>query len=77
MPEMGPLIPHTGHLRPVYGPLRFKTREWALFQTWYVPCVTRIRLLCEFNPSGMKTLLMPKGGADQFSDLKSILLGLG
>ena len=53
MPEMVPLIPHIGHFRPVYGPLRFKTVEWSLFQTWNVPCVIRIRLLFEFNTSGI------------------------
>ena len=62
MPEMGPLIPHIGHLRPVYGPLGFKTPEWSLSlslslslsQNWDVPCVTRIGLLYEVNPLGMK-----------------------
>ena len=59
------------------GSLRFKTLEWALPQTWDVPCVTRIGLSCEFNTSGMKTFSMPKGEADQLSDLKSVLSGLG
>ena len=54
MPEMGPLILYIGHLRPVYDPLRFKALGWVLYQTWNVPCVTRIRLLHEFIPSGMK-----------------------
>ena len=54
MPEMDPLIHHTGHLTLVYDPLRFKALGWAISQTWNVPCVTRIGLLHEFNPSGMK-----------------------
>ena len=36
MPDMGPLTPRIGRLRPVYGPLRFKTPEWAVSQTWDV-----------------------------------------
>ena len=31
MPEMGPLIRHIGHLRPVYAPLRFITLEDGLY----------------------------------------------
>ena len=56
MPDMGPLILHIGHLRHVYGSLRFKTLGWAISQIWNVPCVTRIRLLHEFNPLCMKGL---------------------
>ena len=40
----------------MYGPLRFKTVGWAISQTWSVSCVTRIGLLHEFNPSGLKGL---------------------
>ena len=54
MPEMDPLIPQIGHLRHVYDPLRFETLGWAISQTWNVSCVSRIGLLHEFNPSGMK-----------------------
>ena len=54
MPERSPLIPHIGYLSPVYDPFVFKTLEWALSQTWDVPCVTRIGLFNEFSPPGMK-----------------------
>ena len=58
MPEMGPLIPEIGHLRHVYSPLRFKTLGWAISQTWreIAHRVTRIGLLHEFDPSGLKGL---------------------
>ena len=78
MPQMGPLIPEIAHVKPVYDPLRFKTLEWALSQTWNVRCMTRIGLMFGFNPLSMeRPFSCLKFLADQLSDMKSILLGLG
>ena len=49
MPGMGFLILHIGPHRPVQGPLRLETLEWALSLTWDVPGLTRIGLSCEFR----------------------------
>ena len=43
------------------GSLRSKTLEWDHSQTQNVPCMTRVGLMAEFKPSGMKrTFLMPE-----------------